>query len=123
MFRTKVTFFDILAVLCVLLCAVLLLWSPWQSREDGAFLVVTTPDSDERYPLSENRELTLEVGEHVLQIVIRDGEAFVAQSSCADGICVSSGRISRVGQTVICAPAGVRLLIKGGDTDVDHVAG
>jgi len=123
MFRTRVTFFDILAVLFVLCLALLLLWAPWQSREDGAFLVVTTPEGSTEYALSADREFTVKSGEHSLSVVIRNGEAYVAESNCADGICVSGGKISRVGETVICAPAGVRLLIEGRDADVDFVAG
>ena len=123
MFRTRVTFFDILAVLFVLCLACFLLWAPWQSREDGAFLVVTMQEGSARYELSKDLEFTVQAKEHSLSVVIRGGEAYVAQSSCADGICVSSGKISRVGETVICAPAGVRLLIEGRDADVDFVAG
>lgn len=123
MFRTRVNFFDILAVLLVLSLAVILLWSPWMHREDGAFLVVSSTDSTVQYPLSENCEIILDKNGHRLRVVIEEGEVYVAESDCADGICVMSGRISRVGETVICAPAGVRLSIKGGETDVDHVAG
>lgn len=123
MFQTKVTFFDILAVLSVLFLAVALLWSPWQSREDGAFLVVSTSESTDEYALSVDREITVKSEGIELRIVISNGEAYVAESSCADGVCVASGRICRTGDTVICAPAGVKLMIKGGDTDVDYVAG
>ncbi len=123
MFRTKATFFDMLAVLFVLCLACLLLWAPWQSRENGAFLVVTTPDGSAEYALSENREFTVIAGEHSLSVVIRNGQAYVAKSSCADAVCVSGGKISRVGEAVVCAPAGVRLLIEGRNADVDYVAG
>ncbi len=123
MFHTKITFFDILAVLLVLCLALILLWAPWQIREDGAFLVVTTSEGTVQYPLSVDREFTVSTEDHALLVVIENGEAYVRESNCADGICVASGRISHSGNTVICAPAGVRLLIKGGDADVDHVAG
>ena len=123
MFRTRISFFDILAVLSVLLLSLALLWAPWMRREDGAFLVVSTREDTAQYALSENREIVLESNGHRLLVVIEDGAAFVRESDCADGVCVLSGRISRVGETVICAPAGIRLLIGGGDSDVDHVAG
>lgn len=123
MFHTRVNLIDALTVLCVLLLAVLLLWAPWQSRENGSFLVVTTPDGDTEYALSQDRTVTVVQNGITLEIVIENGEAYVAQSDCPDGVCASSGRISVRGDTVICAPAGVKLSIKGGKGDVDHVAG
>ena len=56
-------------------------------------------------------------------IKIVDGKAFVRESSCPDGVCISSGAISKTGETIICAPAGVSLTVKGGDGNVDFVAG
>ena len=123
MFRTRITFFDILAVLFVLCLAGALLCSSWARREDGAFLVVATGEGSMQYALSEAREIELSTNGHRLLVVICEGEAYVAESDCADGVCRLSGRISQTGETVICAPAGVRLWIKGGDEDVDHVAG
>ena len=123
MLRTRLTVLDILAVLLVLCLALLFLWAPRQSRADGAFLVVTTSKGSERYSLLEDREICVEANGHCLIAVIRAGEAYVQESDCADGVCLASGRISHSGETVICAPAGVRLLIEGGDGDVDFVAG
>ena len=123
MFRTKISFFDVLAVLTVLFLSLILLWAPWMRRENGAFLVVSTAEETVQYSLSEDREISLKSNGHRVLVVIEAGEAYVKESDCADSVCVLSGRISRVGETVICAPAGIRLLIKGGFSDVDHVAG
>ena len=51
---------------------------------------------------------------------IKDGEAFVKSSTCHDGTCMKKGSISKAGQTVLCAPAGVLLRVicrDGGDYD------
>lgn len=123
MFRTRVTIRDGVAVVAVLLAACLLLFAPWQSRVDGAFLVLTTPEGTMEYSLSSDRELTLTSQGVTLTVVIENGSAYVRTSDCPDGVCRAGGRISKSGETILCAPAGVRLLVKGGASDVDHVAG
>lgn len=123
MFRTKPSFGDLLAALAVLLVAVLLLWHPWQKSDAGETLVIVTPDETFEYSLSENRTVEIESRGVHLCIEIADGKACVRESDCPDGVCVASAPISKTGETIICAPAGVSLSVKGGDGDVDFVAG
>ena len=123
MFRTKPSFGDLIAAVAVLLVAVLLIWHPWQGRADGEILVIVTPDETIEYALSENHTLEIESRGVHLCIEIADGKAFVRESDCPDGVCVTSAPISRTGETIICAPAGVSITVKGGDGDVDFVAG
>lgn len=123
MFRTKPSFGDLLAALAVLLVAVLLLWHPWQASDAGETLVIVTPDETTEYSLSENRTVKIESRGVHLCIEIADGKAYVHESDCPDGVCKSSSAISKTGETIVCAPAGVSLSVKGGDCDVDFVAG
>ena len=37
-------------------------------------------------------------------IVIENGEAYIKDADCPDGLCMNMGRISRTGQSVICLP-------------------
>ena len=123
MFRTKLSFGDAIAAVAVLLVAVLLLWHPWQRSNDGETLVIVTPDATMEYSLSENRTIEIESRGVHLCIEIADGKASVSKSDCPDGVCVGSASISKTGETIICAPAGVSLVVKGGEGDVDFVAG
>lgn len=123
MFQTRIGVRDIFAVLAVLLLACILLWAPWQSRTDGVFLVVTTPEGSAEYALSEDRIIQVESQMVTLTVVIEKGEVYVQDSNCRDRVCINSGRISNGGEVILCAPAGVRLWIKGGESDVDYVAG
>ena len=123
MFRTKPSLGDLIAAVAVLLVAALLIWHPWQGRVDGEILVIVTPDETIEYALSENHTLEIESRGVHLCIEIADGKAFVRESDCPDGVCVASASISRTGETIICAPAGVSITVKGGDGDVDFVAG
>ncbi len=46
-------------------------------------------------------------------IVISNGEAFVTESTCTDKVCVRSGKITREGEGIICAPNRVSVEING----------
>ena len=123
MFRTKISFGDAIAAVAVLLVAVLLLWHPWQMRDAGKTVVIVTPNQTYEYSLSENRTFEIEARGVHLCIEIVDGKASVSESDCPDGVCVGSASIFKTGETIICAPAGVSITVKGGDGDVDFVAG
>ncbi len=123
MLRTKVSFWDGVAIAAVLLLSVLLIVLPILWSGEGEYLEISTPEGSQEYSLREDRELRLHSRGIELCVRIENGSAYVSTSDCPDGVCVASGRISRSGETVICAPAGVRLQVKGGGADVDFVAG
>ena len=123
MFRTRLTILDAVAVATVLLLALALFLAPWLDRAEGAILVISTDEGEREYSLFEAREIELNSNGVSLTVVIENRTAYVRESSCPDGICRAGGRISRNGESILCAPAGVRLLVKGGASDVDFVAG
>lgn len=123
MIRTKFSLWDAAVMAAVLIAALLLLLLPLWLRNDGEILVVTTPEGSASYSLSEDREILVISNGITLTVVIEDGEAYVSHSDCPDGICRASGRISKGGETILCAPAGVTLSVKGGGDGVDFVAG
>ncbi len=122
MFATKINLRDLLIAVGILACAGLLFCAPLFFRSPGAVLVITTPDRTMEYDLSHDREIKLTSRGIELLIVIKDGAARVQRSTCPDGIC-RSGALSDRGDTTVCAPAGVRLGVRGGDGNVDFVAG
>ena len=110
-----------------LLTAVLLFVIPFFTAKSGQTLTVTVKASDglisNTYSLAENRELMIENNGITLNISINDGVAYVSESSCRDHICKNSGSISRSGQSIVCAPAGVAITVNGGEKNADAVAG
>jgi hypothetical protein len=60
-------------------------------------------------------------------LIIQGGEAWVEEASCPDGLCKNMGKISQVGQSVICLPnkVVVEILDKEGEVsgtpDVDVI--
>ena len=123
MFRTRGCAWDIVAVVSVLLAALLLLLIPVLAMQEGHFLQIVTERETYRYKLSEDRVIELYENGISLTVVIENGVAYVQHSDCPDGVCLASGSISRSGESILCAPAGVTLTVKGGGSDVDFVAG
>lgn len=129
MFRTRFSFVDVLVMLSVLLIASLLLFgsfrSTWNDSSDLR-LVIRTQSEVLSYPLSSDRTIPVASGGYTLTVEIRDGRARVRETDCPDKICQRTGWISHKGETVICAPATVRLTVtdpKGGVGDADSVIG
>ena len=129
MFRTRFSFADVLVMLSVLLIASLLLFGSFRSSGNDSSdlrLVIRTQSEVLSYPLSSDRTIPVASGGYTLTVEIRDGRARVSDSDCPDKICQRTGWISRKGETVICAPAAVRLTDtdpKGGVGDADSVIG
>ena len=123
MFRTRGCGWDVVAVASVLLAALFLLLIPVLAMQEGQTLQVTTSQETYRYVLSEDCVIELHENGIALTVVIENGEAYVRHSDCSDDVCMASGRISRSGESILCAPAGVTLTVKGGGGDVDFVAG
>lgn len=126
MFRSRFSLADGILLSCVLCLALLLLLIPFLTQKSGTELILTTPTSSQSLSLSKDQTLSLSSLGHSLTVEIQNGRARVLESSCPDGVCMASGWIEHSGDSVICAPAGVRLLItteKGGSDNVDFVAG
>jgi hypothetical protein len=113
----------ILAVGCVLALILLLTGhggTRVQVRVDGVVIA--------NYSLSQNRRYEIagaDGGTNLL--VIENGEAWVEEASCPDGLCQNMGKISRSGQSVICLPNKVVVEICSdaaeASSSVDLIAG
>jgi len=64
------------------------------------------------YSLAENGEYPLNGGTNIL--VIENGEAYLRYADCPDKVCVNTGKISYVGQTIVCLPNRVTVTVIGG---------
>ena len=63
-----------------------------------------------RLPLSKDCVYRINDGN---TIEIRDGSVRMSEADCPDKICVKTGRISRSGQSIVCAPHRVTVTITG----------
>ncbi len=114
-----------IAIIALVLCAALLLvLLPLLRSTDGsAVLTVSFSDgSEQTYPLADDRTLTLTGNGHTLTVTIEEGAVRVIESTCPDGIC-RMGAISRHGEMLVCAPAGIALTVRSQGGDVDAILG
>lgn len=58
------------------------------------------------------------------ELVLRDGQAWVAEATCPDVLCVHMGKISQNGQSIVCLPHQVVIEVIGmTSSDIDLTAG
>lgn len=107
----------LLAALCIW-CAV---FFAQKNRSRDSLMVVVTVDGEEYYSglLMDEREIDMD-GHN--KVVIADGEVCMEETDCPDKLCISQGKISKPGQTIICLPNKVMVTIKGGKSEYDGVA-
>ena len=115
----KKVFADIILICILLVLALSVFLVVELTRREGAYVVVSIDGGEVcRYSLSEDGEFTLNGGTNTL--VISGGKAYISEADCPDGLCISQGKISRTGQTVVCLPNRVMLRIVGAeDADVE----
>lgn len=62
------------------------------------------------------KDTVFDAGSNVINI--ENGEVYISKASCDNKICMQQGRISLANQTLVCAPNGICVSIKGeGDID------
>ena len=67
------------------------------------------------YPLVGDAEIDVD---GLLTVIIENGEARVAGSTCRDGFCEKHAPVSRAGETIVCLPRGVIIRVTGeGEAD------
>ena len=68
------------------------------------------------YELNVDREIDID-GKNIC--VIEDGKVYMKDADCPDKLCVHSRAISNSGESIICIPNRVTLIISGGSEDGD----
>ena len=93
------------------------------SGDKGDTLCVTANGKQTYYSLNEDCKTEIEGNGIKLTLVIKGGQAYVEKWGCEDGVCVSSGKISKEGQIIVCAPAEISIRVIGKAGDYDAVTG
>ena len=78
-------------------------------RIPPAVVRISSPDYNGELRLDKDAVVELEN----LTVVIEDGCVFVKDSTCRDGTCEHTGKISRAGQSIVCLPAETVISIVG----------
>jgi hypothetical protein len=56
-------------------------------------------------------------------LVIEEGVAYLTDADCPDKLCVKQGKISKVGETIVCLPHRIVIEVVGeGEAEIDAVS-
>lgn len=81
-------------------------------EEVGGFSIIT-PYRNYDFEFGIDTTLIVESAVGPMEISIEDGSASVITASCPHKICVKTGEISRPGNSIICAPGRVAIIVNG----------
>lgn len=112
---------DILLLAFLLAAGVALASLIYIGQEEGTMVEVRVAGEVlHRYPLDRDLDKVImgrSGGTNHLRI--EAGEAWLEDASCPDGLCVHMGKISRVGQSIICLPNQVVIEVTSGGSQKD----
>ena len=77
-----------------------------------------------KIPLSTHKGeeiIDIDVDGHENKIVIKDDTVKMIDADCPDSLCIYQGKISKVGQSLVCLPNKVMIEIKGDFVDDDEI--
>lgn len=107
---------DIIFISALLTIAIMAGLGFYYLRPDGDAVIVTVDgEVYGRFLLSEDVTVDIYTGENDEQhnrLVIKDGEAYVEQATCPDGICAGHRPIHRQGQSIVCLPHRVAITVE-----------
>ena len=66
--------------------------------------VIIDGEAKHTYPLNEDMQTVITVGEWQNKLVIKDGMALIETANCPDKICAAHRPISKDGETIVCLP-------------------
>lgn len=118
---------DIILVLSmVIIAAAAFLIINFAVKKDGSYAVIKVDGNVIKTLDLNSGETTIEVNGYqggVNKVVINDRKVSMTEADCPDELCVKTGKISRVGETIVCLPHRVVVEIKGSpdDDSIDSV--
>ena len=74
------------------------------------------------YSLEKDQTVTIQQGDAVNVMEIRDGSVRMTRANCENKDCVHSGAISKTGETIVCLPHKIVLEVTGGEEAFDVVS-
>lgn len=74
------------------------------------------------YDLNEDRVIEIEENGCLNTVVISGGQVSMMHANCPNQLCVRQKAIGKTGQTIVCLPNKLLLIIEGGDpSDLDGI--
>ncbi len=107
---------DAVVLVLAVVLTVVLLCTLYGEKGDGVEIVYGT----ERMVLPLSVDTRQRVGD-CLTVTVKDGVCYVSESDCKNQTCVKTGKIGRIGETIVCAQNKVVITVIGYDGLVGSV--
>ncbi|MGV1061706.1 NusG domain II-containing protein [Clostridium perfringens] len=109
---------DLIIIIVLILLSLMpirLLISSNNSGDLKRVIISVNGDEYESLELKENLNeiIKIEEGLGVNEICIKEREVYMNHSNCTDKVCMRKGKISKVGESIVCLPNRVFIEIKG----------
>ncbi len=118
----KPKLFDYLLYTIALAFSLFLLFSPIAKGKANT-VTIRTENKEYRYALSKDQILEIEGFDGHTEIEIKDGKVRVLSSSCKNKDCIKRGTIEKNGESIVCLPNKVVIMIEGsGEEEIDAIS-
>ncbi|MEE1025523.1 MAG: NusG domain II-containing protein [Acutalibacteraceae bacterium] len=112
MSRKLFTLLDVVLIFSVIFTSIVL-GVIFSSRQSGKTAVISVEEkvvARLKLNINATEEIKTDYGYNL--VVIENGECFIKNADCRDGICVSRGKINKVGESIVCLPHKLIVEIK-----------
>ncbi|MCR5387886.1 MAG: NusG domain II-containing protein [Lachnospiraceae bacterium] len=105
---------DVIYLSCLLMIGIIFTIGIFAFSKKGNTLVIYV-DGEIYGEYSLNSDETIEINDEFGNntVIIKDGEAYMVDADCPDGLCMKQGKISKAGQNIVCLPHRLVLEVKG----------
>ena len=111
---------DILLIVALLLIGIVLLFVLRGRSSEGSYVVIMYQNDEKaRFSLASNGVYDINDGKNRIEIL--DGKVRMIDADCPDELCIRQGWIEYDGQSIICLPNKITVMVSGGDSSVDFV--
>lgn len=105
---------DVLIIFCIVVLVILTLLLTSLNRVSGVSVEIYNGSKLEKtLPLSVDYEYRYEVKDGYNIIKIENHKVCVIEADCSNQVCVRTGKISKVGEEIVCLPHKLRIVIVG----------
>jgi hypothetical protein len=99
----KTVIYEILLAVFLIAVALSVYFIMEGAKSQGSYVVVSiNGENVGTYSLNENGRFLLNGGTN--ELVIIDGSAYISSADCPDKLCVHQGKISKIGERIVCLP-------------------
>ena len=111
---------DTLLILTLLLIGIILLFVLRGRSNEGSYVIIMYQNEEKaRFSLTSDGIYDINNGKNRIEIL--GGKVRMTYADCPDELCIRQGWIEYDGQSIICLPNKITVMVSGGDSLVDFV--